>query len=81
MRSVTALLLVPLLALALSGCGKKGDPYAPEGQEEAYTYPNPYPKPGTLVPGGGVAEPEDEEAQRHDTRGTRTKTVITGPVN
>jgi predicted small lipoprotein YifL len=40
-RRLAAGLALALLALALSGCGKKGDPVPPANQPN--TYPRPYP--------------------------------------
>jgi predicted small lipoprotein YifL len=43
MSSKFARVLIPLLiALALAGCGKKGNPQAPPGEPDTYprTYPN-----------------------------------------
>ena len=36
-----ALLVICLIALALAGCGKKGNPQAPAGEPD--TYPRTYP--------------------------------------
>ncbi|MEM7224844.1 MAG: lipoprotein [Pseudomonadota bacterium] len=46
-----AVLLAAGLALALSGCGKKGDLEPPEDDERDYTYPAFYPPPDTVNPG------------------------------
>jgi hypothetical protein len=81
MRPTTALILASALALGLAACGKKGAPYPPEGQEEAYTYPRPYPAPETLVPGGGVPRPSAEEKEGGRTTGRRTSTTVTTPTN
>ena len=40
-----------LLAAALSGCGKKGRPRPPEGEESSYTFPGAYPNPASVLPG------------------------------
>lgn len=78
MRASTALILASCLALALAACGKRGSVYPPEGQEEAYTYPSTYPAPETLVPGGGIERPEDEDAYRSQgRRGYRSTTTTT----
>ena len=78
MRTSTALILASSLALALAACGKRGDVYPPEDQEEAYTYPSTYPAPDTLVPGGGIERPEDEDAYKGQSRrGYRTTTTTT----
>ena len=72
MRTSTALILASSLALALAACGKRGNVYPPEGQEEAYTAPD------TLVPGGGIERPEDEDAYKGQSRrGYRTTTTTT----
>jgi hypothetical protein len=47
------------LALALGGCGRKGDLRAPEGEESAYTGLGVYPAPDTVVPPGPEDAPED----------------------
>lgn len=59
---VSAALLL-LLALALSACGRKGDLYPPEGEEDAYTGTGIYPAPDSVVPQEGEAAtvPADEE--------------------
>ncbi len=60
-KIAAALLLV--LALALGGCGRKGDLRPPEGQEEAYPGRGVYPAPDSVVPqeGEASARPEHEE--------------------
>jgi hypothetical protein len=60
-RLLAAALLAIPLATGLAACGKKGQPKPPEGQESAYTYPQPYPAPKTVVPGA-----EDESSQDSD---------------
>ncbi len=47
---LTAALCGLLLAGALSGCGKKGAPRPPEGEESSYTYPGIYPNPASVLP-------------------------------
>lgn len=82
MRLTTALILAASLTLALSACGKQGNLYPPEGQEEAYTYPSTYPAPETLVPGGGIDRPAEEDAAKQHYGGAyRTTTTVIGPVN
>jgi predicted small lipoprotein YifL len=58
--SATLLLVV---ALALGGCGRKGNLRAPEGEEDAYTGLGTHPAPESVVPQEGEASavPEDEE--------------------
>ena len=58
--SATLLLVV---ALALGGCGRKGNLRAPEGEEDAYTGLGTHPAPESVVPQEGEvsAVPEDEE--------------------
>ncbi len=61
--SATLLLVV---ALALGGCGRKGNLRAPEGEEDAYTGLGTHPAPESVVPQEGgtsavPAAPEDEE--------------------
>lgn len=55
--SRSALLLALLAAVSLTACGKKGTINPPEDREEAFTYPETYPKPSTVVP---PREPEDD---------------------
>lgn len=54
---LAAMLALPL-AFGLTACGKKGSPKPPEGQEADYTYPQAYPRPTTVVPGGEEERPE-----------------------
>ena len=77
MRKLSLLCLCLLAALALGACGKRGALKPPEGQEEAYTHPNPYPSPRTVVPGGGIAPPPEEETAA--TSGRRSTTTVTAP--
>ncbi len=46
------ILVAVATALALSACGKRAPLRAPDGAEEAYTYPRVYPNPATVVPAG-----------------------------
>ncbi|WP_299621070.1 hypothetical protein [Pelagibius sp.] len=55
---VTGAVAAALLA-ALGACGKKGRPKPPEGEESAYTYPQPYPAPGTVGPPPEGQDPQD----------------------
>ena len=75
----TAALLL-LAALALAACGKKADLRPPDGEEAAYTYPQPYPNPRGVVPGGETAGdyPPIFEDDRAPDEG-RTERVVTGP--
>lgn len=76
-----ALLLGALLAglALLAGCGKKGDLSPPPGEAEAFTWPQVYPDPDTVVPPSpapeAAAEEEEAEAGRaaapRATRGFR----------
>jgi hypothetical protein len=54
-----------LLAGALSGCGKKGPPGPPEGEEGSYTYPGTYPNPASVLPGTEAEENESRQAPAH----------------
>lgn len=53
---------VLVLALALTACGRKGDLRPPPGEEEHYTYPQVYPAPDSVVPGGEATEESPESA-------------------
>jgi hypothetical protein len=70
-----------LLAGALSGCGKRGPPGPPEGEESSYTYPGTYPNPASVLPGGEAEENESRRAPVHAggittfPTGSRTKTT------
>ena len=54
-----------LLAGALSGCGKKGPPGPPEGEESSYTFPGPYPHTASVLPG---TEAEETKSRRVPVR-------------
>lgn len=73
--ALAAAVAVPL-ALGLAACGKKGSPKPPEGQEADYTYPQPYPRPNTVVPGGNEerAQPEWDDPLWILGTESRTKT-------
>ena len=63
-----ALLLALALAVALVGCGRKGDIKVPKGAEAEYNYPAFYPSAeGTP---DGTADPEGEEQRLRDTKST-----------
>ncbi len=55
-----------LLAGALSGCGKKGAPRPPEGEESSYTYPGIYPSPASVLPKTEAGKWEDVGAHASD---------------
>lgn len=55
--SRSVLLLALLSVLMLPACGKKGTINPPEDREDAFTYPEVYPKPSTVVPS---REPDDD---------------------
>ena len=59
---LVTLVVMTVLVLALSACGRKGSPKPPEGREAAYTYPHAYPATNTTGPVG-----PNEDAQK--TRG------------
>ncbi len=67
-----------LLAGARSGCGKKGPPGPPEGEESSFTFPRTYPDPASVLPG---AEAEESKTPAHAGSITvfpitsRTKTI------
>ncbi len=52
MKTGRLIMVACVLALALSACGKRADPRAPDGEEAAYTYPRVYPNPATVLPAG-----------------------------
>ncbi len=54
-----------LLAGALSGCGKKGPPGPPEGEEDSYTYPQTYPDPDSVLPEAEAEKNESRQAPAH----------------
>ncbi len=54
-----------LLAGALSGCGKKGAPAPPEGEESSYTYPQTYPNPASVLPGTEAEERKSRRVPAH----------------
>ncbi len=54
-----------LFAGALSGCGKKGPPAPPEGEESSYTYPHTYPDPASVLPGAEAEEKRDRRVPAH----------------
>ena len=72
-RTWLALGLLAALALAAGACGKRGAPHAPEGQEDAYTYPRFYPGPGKRLPifGGTPAAAAPESAAEKERRKKR----------
>ena len=76
-RVFCAALLSAPLVLGLAGCGKKGSPKPPEGQESEYTYPRAYPAPSTVTP-DGTSQPDDGANPLSiftgDDRRKRTKT-------
>jgi len=59
--SLSAVALLAM-ALALGGCGRKGDLRPPEGEESAYTGLGVYPAPDSVVPPAGGAAPAPEDA-------------------
>lgn len=61
MRSL-ALCGVFLGLALLTGCGKKGDLSPLPGEYEAFTWPQQYPAPSTVVP--GLTEEEEEGLER-----------------
>jgi hypothetical protein len=71
---LAAALAVPL-ALGLAACGKKGSPKPPEGQEADYTYPQPYPRPSTVVPGGSDEKGQSESDSPLWIFGTESRTT------
>jgi len=61
-RLLLSAMLATGLVLGVAACGKKGNPKPPEGEASQYTYPQPYPAPKTVVPGGTEeTEPGQED--------------------
>lgn len=50
------LLIVLLAAVGLGACGKKGDVRAPDGEKNAYIYPQAYPAPSSVIPPAAKAK-------------------------
>ena len=57
--------LCGLLLAGASGCGKRGPPGPPEGEESSYTYPGTYPNPASVLPGSEAEEDESGRAPAH----------------
>ena len=49
-RGIAIVITAVVVALALSGCGKRGKLEAPEGEESRFTYPRFYPPPASVNP-------------------------------
>lgn len=80
MRPAGTAVLLLLAALALSACGKKAELRPPDGEGAAYTHPEPYPAPRSVVPGGETAgdfAPVFVEDRAPDE--SRTERTVTGP--
>ena len=79
MRRAVLAWAAALLVLAPAACGKQGNLVAPEGEEDAYTYPQSYPNPATVVPQAGTAqEPEARPRARDALDGAGDITVLPG---
>lgn len=75
-RALLTAALAAALAFGLTACGKKGSPKPPAGEESAYTYPQPYPAPGSVTPGAGDEAEEGDDPFWIFTGGDkRTKTT------
>ncbi len=80
------ILAASVAVLALSACGKRADIRAPDGEEAAYTYPQVYPNPDTVLPSGTTAtKPRSREvpANAGDLSpfpNARTKTTYGDPA-
>lgn len=79
LRTLVRTLGISLLfasALTLAGCGKKGALSAPEGEESNYTYPQPYPKPQSVIPADStsLSGSDQEEPGKGDPLRRTTKT-------
>jgi hypothetical protein len=76
-RALVTAALAAGLVFGLSACGKKGGPRPPAGEEEQYTYPNAYPAPNTVTPGGGGAAAQGDDPfwlfSPGDEKRTKTK--------
>ena len=64
-RGLCTALCIALCGLLLSGCGKKGPPAPPEGEESSYTYPGTYPNPASVLPGAEAEEDKGRQAPAH----------------
>lgn len=65
--TVLATLLIAL-SLALSGCGRKGALRPPDDEKSAYTYPQAYPEPESVLPviPGPAGEPREDSTEEPD---------------
>ncbi|MEM7169865.1 MAG: hypothetical protein AAF530_06820 [Pseudomonadota bacterium] len=64
LKQQLAVLMVCGLAGLLIACGKASAPFPPEDQAGAYTYPNAYPPPDSVVP--NFRAPKFEEPEEED---------------
>jgi predicted small lipoprotein YifL len=64
-RNGLGIALALVLAGGLAGCGKKGPPGPPEGEEASYNYPKTYPNPATVVPEQPEELRKSREAPAH----------------
>ena len=90
-RLALAVLAALLLGAGPIACGKRGATEAPEGLEDEFTYPRPYPAPYSVAPGAVEAEGEEAAAEEPVLRQgesklspfppSRTRTTTYGPVS
>jgi hypothetical protein len=76
LRVLLCATLCTALLLGVAGCGKKGAPKPPVGEESSYTYPQAYPAPETVTPGAenDPADGNDPFSIFSGDKRTRTKT-------
>jgi len=76
-RALLTAALAAGMEFGLAACGKKGAPRPPAGEEEQYTFPNAYPAPNTVTPGGAASAQGDDPFwifSPGDEKRTKTKT-------
>ncbi len=82
-RQVLTFVLLAAAGGLIAGCGKKGRPRAPEGQEGNYTYPRFYPNRESVLQGGTAPEWEEPNDKPNSidlspAPGSRERTVTYG---
>lgn len=74
-RPLVLVVVATALLVGLGGCGKKGSPKPPAGQESNYTYPQAYPAPGTVGPPPAGEDPFKDRGPASLFSDPRTKTT------